>query len=244
MVFNIPEDLLLYHTILERWKNHIIRYDYLSYWRSALSKWVRGDPPLVMEICCGELSSINVICGRKKIPYIGIPQQVGLGNEVCTFLRYILDYKLVLCFWLPTPCTAGCKLRHLVLPESEKHLEIWWIRIGEHHKIWEALKRVFQGKRTKAHALIGQEWPKGNELHSNFLYIKVCKEVGLVYQADVRRCCLDGIFKIWDMRSNSEEFSKLLHMEKYQCCKFRKVSVEETGYYSIQVADFFIKRIK
>ena len=244
-VHEVDEELLVYRAIPERWRNVLRKNPLLSEWRTEISKWVRGYVPLVVEICCSENSGMCQAAKKLQVPYLGITSEIGFSNDVKSLLRMILEYKLVACFHISSPCTAGCNLRHLQLERSEKHLQTWKERIEEHRKIWSHLEQIFQRKETKSTKCITQEWPKGNSLFQDALYLRVSKEINLIHECEVNRCCIDGVKKHWIVRTNQESMTGLLSTGVFNCGPTETAErLADSGYYSFQVGTHIVKAMK
>ena len=236
-VFEIPENLLSFRAIPRRWKDLLARTPSISHWRREFSRWFRGFRPLIVEICCEEESGMCVVCRKLQLPYIGVTKTKGLNGAPKQVLRWVTGCQRHSAWWISTPCTAGCRLRHLNL-HNEKHLETWQERFLEHKEIWRAIRDIF-GKswKTKQNVLISHEWPVNCDLFQDVLYQDVSKLLCLQFQAKVNRCCLDGIRKEWVVHTNSEMFSSRVSTGTCSCVeKQDPKSLKESGHYSQEVA--------
>ena len=66
----------------------------------------------------------------------------------------------------------------------------------------------------------------------------------LKHRSFVCRMCLDGIFKKWEVRSNSEKLSRFLGTPACACVRPpgpRMVSLKKSGEYSFEVGRFFVE---
>ena len=232
----------VFRSIPERWKNLLDRNPELSHWKPELAKWVRGTVPLVIEVCCQKDSAISKVVRKSGTPYLGITEEVGFSNAVKAILRFVIHFKRhPVCIHLSTPCTAGCGLRNLQLERSEKHMEAWKQRIAEHKEIWNHIDGIFQKEPAPGNIGITQEWPRGNDLWKDGLYLRVSGYLKLQHSAVVRRCCLDGVRKVWEVRTNKERLASLLATGECRCEEIEQPeSLKASGYYSEAVAKHFV----
>ena len=105
---DMSEVLMSFRAIPKRWDSLLKRKEPLRKFRQSLSKWCQGYRPMVVEICCQEDSSMKSECRRLSIPYIGITEHDDICDAAtCLMLRYMLDFRGPICFWVASPCTAG-----------------------------------------------------------------------------------------------------------------------------------------
>jgi len=240
------EELCSFRAVPKRWDNMMKRNEKLGKFRQALSRWCQGYRPLIVEICCEEDSQMKNECKRLSLslPYIGISESVDIRDpNVCLLLRHMLDFRGPIVFWVSSPCTAGCRLRQIGFPQN---LEKWQERFKVHRVIWRALDTIFRDKLSRKALWIFQEWPWYCDLFLDKYYLAVARRLGLTYESEVCRCCLDGVKKVWKIMSNSQKGSELMKVPRDQCqCQVRReVPLNLSGVYSKEVAGWFIKVIK
>lgn len=97
-------------------------------------------------------------------------------------------------------------------------------------------------KRT----LICQEWPHDSDL-SEKVYVRQSQCMHMDYEGILRRCCLDGIWKVWKIRSSDEQFIKDIENGSTICqCEIPgtrngEIALKKTGEYSWEVAQHLVK---
>ena len=141
------------------------------------------------------------------------------------------------------PLHSGCRMRHIGFPRG---LEKWKERFKVHRGIWRALDAVFKDKLNRKGVWLFQEWPQHCDLFVDKYYLSIAKRLGLIYRAEVSRCCLDGIQKTWRIMTNSERSSQLISCPKENCKCVNKAQVPlgESGFYSMEVAQWFVKSMR
>ena len=237
------EELRSFRAIPKRWANLLKKRSCLQTFRSPLSKCCQGYRPLIIEVCCRENSCIGSVCEKMHIPHIGISEEVDIKNpNTALFLRQLLDHRGDVMFWIESPCTAGCRLRHIRL-HYPKHLEAWQRNFKVHRGIWRSLNPIFEGKQARRRCWIFQEWPVGCDLWLDSYYCRIQKRLHLDFEAEVSRCCLDGVRKVWKIRSNSSQGAQLLDLPLAKCLCDQRVEspLSQSGYYSMPVAQHFVK---
>ena len=66
--------------------------------------------------------------------------------------------------------------------------------------------------------------------------------MNLIYYARVKRCCLDGIQKVWSIANNSEKPAEELSTASLCSCEnVKQVSYTASGFYSESVARHFVR---
>ena len=236
-------ELRSFRAIPKRWSNHLKRRPCLEGFRSQLSRWCQGYQPLIVEVCCRENSCIGSVCEKMHIPHIGISEEIDIKNpNTALFLRQLLDHKGDIMFWIASPCTAGCRLRHIRL-HYPKHFSAWQRNFRTHRGIWRSLNAIFDGRQERRRCYLFQEWPISCDLWLDSYYRKIQRRLGLQYDSEVCRCCLDGFKKVWKVRCNSEKGSELLQLplSQCQCSERREISLTESGYYTWPVAKHFVE---
>lgn len=149
--------------------------------------------PLVVEICCRENSCIGSVCEKMQIPHRGISEEIDIKKpNAALFVRQLLDHRGDIMFWIASPCTAGCRLRHIRL-HYPKHFHTWQKNFKI--QIWRSLNSIFEGKQELRRCWIFQEWPVGCDLWLDTYYCKIQKRLHLDFEAEVNRCCSDDIRK-------------------------------------------------
>ena len=189
--------------------------------RQALSRWCQGYRPMIVEICCEENSQMKIECQRLAIPYIGVSESVDIRDPcVCLLLRLMLDFRGPIVYWVASPCTAGCRLRHIGFP---RNLGKWQERFKVHRVIWRSLDSIFRDKLKRRGLWIFQEWPWHCDLFRDKYYLAVARRLGLIHESEVSRCCLDGIKKVWKIMTNDDRTAELLSVPKEGCkCEEKK----------------------
>ena len=116
-------ELRAFRAIPKRWSNQLKRRECLQGFRGSLSRWFQGYNPLVVEVCRRENSCMAAVCEKMHIPHIGIPEGIDIKNpNAALFLRQLLDHRGDIMFWIASPCTAGCRLRHI----PRRHTTATW----------------------------------------------------------------------------------------------------------------------
>ena len=95
----------------------------------------------------------------------------------------------------------------------------------------------YSGISIRPQTLISQEWPKNTELWIEKSYVRISRELGLTFSAQVDRHELDGWFKEWTFRCNNERLAQLLHVKSSRpSTAYDKPEITSSERYSIAVA--------
>ena len=213
-----------------KWMKHVP-----SAWKIPLATWILQSAVLVVEVCCEVGSEMSKVCEGLGVPYLGITKVLPI-ETVGTFLRMVLQRPGPIYFWLSTPCTAGCRLRYL------NRLRKWPERYEAHCRVWRALGRLFANFGDRPNMLVAREWPVSSDLVHDRVYGRVAKQLNLIFHARVKRCCLDGIQKVWSIATNSERLAEELSTSTTCFCEnVKQVSYTASGFYSESVARHFVR---
>ena len=219
-------------------------YPHLETFRNALYEFFAGSQ-LFIEVCCRRDSGFAHVCQLKGFSYLGVTEDIDLCNPgTMLLIRNLVDCgKGVITIWVSTPCTAGCRWRYLNLKMHKHFFELWKQKYRLHCRLWQRIKTTLKDVASKA--LIVQEWPRGNCLWSDKVYERCAKPLMLKRQnCFVRRCCLDNIKKCWELACNRDRFFQMFEpQEECACQSFRKVNTHETGIYSKEVCEFFLRQV-
>ena len=132
--------------------------------------------------------------------------------------------------WISSPCTAGCRLRHL------NRYRRWRERYQQHVSIWKSIRKLELGVLPSGTVRIAREWPIGCDLKLDLPYVRCAREVGLLHAAVVRRCCLDGWKKVWEVMCNDPGLASALGTGKCNSVAPKVPNVTASGEYSLEVA--------
>lgn len=110
-----------------------------------------------------------------------------------------------------------------------------------HRLLWRSISRALC-EIPKGKYLMVQEWPLENALWDETRYRQVSKRLGLLRGVLVKRCCADGISKVWELASNEQVFLDTV-LELVPTCRCdgfpRKAASVEAGFYSQEVVALF-----
>lgn len=236
------ENLASFRAIPKSWDRILKRHHVLESLRKPLQMFCRGVEPLVIEICCEHNSGIRQACEHFSLPYLGVTRSVDLSNT-CTvqLIKAVLDRKGTVAVWISSPCTAGCRYR-FINNRTPAGLQKWKGRYAEHRQIWLSLRKIFEGRTERDQLFVGQEWPTFCDLFACSTYKKTAEIMQLQYRSFVCRTCLDGIFKRWEIRSNSEKLSQYLSTPPCSCSRPNgpRLALKKSGEYSFSVGKFFV----
>ena len=222
--------ILTSRSLPRKWMKHIP-----ALWKVPLATWILQSASLVVEVCCEVASEMSKVCEKLGVPYLGVTKTLPI-ETVGTFLRMVLQRPGPIYFWLSTPCTAGCRLRYL------NRLRKWPERYEAHCRVWKALGRLFENFGDRPNTLVAREWPVSCDLVHDRVYGRVAKKLNLIYYARVKRCCLDGILKVWSIATNSEKLAEELSTVSLCSCEnVKQVSYTASGFYSESVARHFVR---
>ena len=186
---------MAYRAIPRKWQTSLRRFPELEVFRKALSKYCCGYP-LFLELCCESNSLLRVLCAKRAIRYIGVDSSLDVRSLAFReLMRTVMSRRNWLCLHISTPCTAGCKFRY----------------IGKN--AWKGISVGLSGISIRPQTLISQEWPKNTELWIEKSYVRISRQLGLTFSAQVDRHELDGWFKEWAFRCNNERLAQLLHVK-------------------------------
>ena len=90
---------------------------------------------------------------------------------------------------------------------------------------------------------IAREWPIGRDLKLDLPYVRCAREVGLLHAAVVRRCCLDGWKKVWEVMCNDPGLASALGTGKCNCVAPKVPNVTASSEYSLEVARHVVSRV-
>ena len=227
------ETLVAYRAIPRKWQTSLRRFPELEVFRKALSKYCCGYP-LFLELCCESNSSLRVLCAKRAIPYIGVDSSLDVRSLAFKeLMRIVMSRRNWLCLHISTPCTAGCKFRYI----GKNAVATWNARYHEHRQIWKGISVGLSGISIRPQTLISQEWPKNTELWIEKSYVRISRDLGLTFSAQVDRHELDGWFKEWTFRCNNERLAQLLHVKSSRpSTAYDKPDITSSERYSIAVA--------
>ena len=176
---------------------------------------------LLVEICWGEDCALSRMCQEKGIPYLGftIHQTIqDYGGALKTVLHSNVSRRCKVAVWISSPCTATCRLRHL-----------------NRYRRWR--ERFLElGVLPSGTVRIAREWPIGCDVKLDLPYVRCAREVRLLHAAVVRRCCLDGWKKVWEVMCNDPGLASALSTGKCNCVAPKVPNVTASGEYSLEVA--------
>ena len=222
--------ILTSRSLPRKWMKHVP-----ALWKVPLATWILQSASLVVEVCCEVTSEMSKVCEKLGVLYLGVTKTLPIEN-VGPFLRMVLQRSGPIYFWLSTPCTAGCRLRYL------NRLRKWPERYEAHCRVWKALGRLFENFGDRPNTLVAREWPVSCDLVHDRVYGRVAKKLNLIYYARVKRCCLDGIQKVWSIATNSEKLAEELSTSSLCSCEnVKQVSYTASGFYSESVARHFVR---
>ena len=237
------ENISVFRSIPKTWDRIMKRHQPLQSLRVPLQVFCRGVRPLIIECCCEQNSGIRQACETFRIPYFGVTRSVDLSNtHTMQLLRAILDRRGAIGVWISSPCTAGCRYR-FINNRTPAGLSKWKSRYAEHRQIWLSLRKIFEGRQDRSELLIAQEWPVYCDLFSCTAYQKTAQTMKLGFRSVVCRCCLDGIYKKWEVRTNSQLLAMQLETDPCRCTRPdgpRQLSLKKTGEYSSVVGEYFV----
>ena len=225
-----------------RWNRFMNQYPQFEQFREQIALGFAGVP-IFLELCCRKMSTFETYLRNRPVVHIGIDESLDIRKkETQLFVREVLKVSQKgTTVWISTPCTAGCQLRHLNLTKEGYH-EKWQKHFILHQQLWRGVFAALKDFDASVTLLV-QEWPEYNSLWSDNTYRKIAEKLGMVRgNLKVKRCCFDGIMKVWEIASNSSDFLEFCQKMVPSCScnvKSHTIPYEETGYYSSEVCKFF-----
>ena len=99
-----------------------------------------------------------------------------------------------------------------------------------------SLRTLLGERKSNKKVLISQEWLKDCDLFRERIYLSAKERIGLQFESTVKRCCLDGIFKIWRIMCNDEELAGNMYTPFCKCQDAEVGRITDSGFYSVPVA--------
>lgn len=202
-------------------------------WHHVLGKWLNSGGVILVEICCVEDSALSRMCQDRGIPYLGFTIHHTIqeyGGALKTVLHSRVSRRCRVAIWISSPCTAGCRLRHI------NRYRRWRERYQEHVSIWKSIRKLELGALPAETVRIAREWPIGCDLKLDLPYVRCAREIGLLHGAVIRRCCLDGWRKTWEVVCNDAELAGALGTGTCACVNPKVPTITASGEYSLEVA--------
>ena len=112
----------------------------------------------------------------------------------------------------------------------------WQQQFKSHKKTWTNLRALLGERKPNKRILISQEWPKDCDLFREQIYLSAKEKIGLEFESTVKRCCLDGIVKVWRIMCNNEELAGNMSTPICKCQEAEVGRITDSGFYSVPVA--------
>lgn len=210
--------------------------------------WSRRNSLVVVEVCCGENSMIQSVCGRKKIPYFGVCERMESRTVFDGLVQWLKKLRSRDRLWIhihvSTPCTTGSPLRHFTTNLPNENDFVWdkIIQCSDHY--------MSLGNSSSF------ELPLHNDIWGRWKTKQLLDKQKHIYAVNVWLCATgligragDPIGKQMKFTSNVEKLTK--HLEhKFGTCRCKKhaaldtVDWKSTETYNKRLAEEFVNGLE